>query len=141
MSIYTKKFLPTLKGKYQATVQGYSEVKNDKGGYLAVLFNVVDSASETGVRVLTHNVWPGKGETFGKTVEYTTNAIKSQLNLRDLDRKSVGLTEMLDLAKVTPINIWCEWSAEYGNLNVSFHDAKASKVESVPVETLEKLDI
>lgn len=111
MSVYNQKVLPALSGMRQATVKNYREVTNNNGGYLEVIFKLQD-------REYLLNVFPGKGETAGRQINYITSAIRNQLGKA---QEALSLLEVLELAKKTPINIWFEYSTEYGRMNVNFH--------------------
>lgn len=112
MSVFNQKVLPALKGKHEAKVKSFREVTNANGGYLEVIFKLED-------RDYTLNIFPGKGETAGRQVNYVTGAIRRQLGK---DEESLSLLEVLELAKTTPINIWFSYSPEYQRMNVNFHE-------------------
>lgn len=112
-SVYTNPVLPSLRGKHEAIVKSYREVSNANGGYLEVIFKLTD-------RDYTLNVFPGKGDTAGRQINYITSAIRRQLGK---DEETLNLIEVLELAKTTPINIWFSYNAEYERVNVNFHEA------------------
>lgn len=112
MSVFTNKVLPALKGKHEAKVKSFREVENAQGGYLEVIFKLQD-------RDYTLNIFPGRGDTTGRQVNYITGAIRRQLGK---EQEALSLTEVLEIAKTTPINIWFSYSQEYGRMNVNFHE-------------------
>lgn len=112
MSVFTTKVLPALKGKHEAKVKSFREVENAQGGYLEVIFELRD-------RDYTLNIFPGRGETAGRQVNYVTGAIRRQLGKEE---EALSLVEVLEIAKTTPINIWFSYSQEYGRMNVNFHE-------------------
>lgn len=112
MSVFTEKVLPALKGKHEAKVKSFREVENAQGGYLEVIFELED-------RDYTLNIFPGRGETAGRQVNYVTGAIRRQLGKEE---EALSLVEVLEIAKTTPINIWFSYSQEYQRMNVNFHE-------------------
>jgi hypothetical protein len=112
MSVFNQKVLPALKGKHEAKVKSFREVTNAQGGYLEVIFKLED-------RDYTLNIFPGKGETAGRQVNYVAGAIRKQLGKEE---ESLSLIEVLEMAKTKPINIWFSYSQEYGRMNVNFHE-------------------
>ena len=112
MSAFTNPILPALSGKQEAVVKSYREVSNDKGGYLEVIFKLQD-------RDYTLNVFPGKGETANRQINYIGGAIRKQLGKAN---ETLSLTQILELAKKTPINIWFSYSQEFERMNVNFHE-------------------
>ena len=127
MSIFTQKVLPALTGKQQATVRSFKEVSNTNGGYLEVVFKLSD-------RDYTLNVFPGKGETAGRQVNYITSAIRKQLGR---DHEALSLVDVLELAKTNPINIWFSYSQEYERMNVNFHEPQSQVVGVVNLDSVE----
>ncbi|NCC99825.1 MAG: hypothetical protein EOL95_09045 [Bacteroidia bacterium] len=93
-------------------MKSFREVTNAQGGYLEVIFKLQD-------RDYTLNIFPGKGETAGRQVNYVTGAIRKQLGKEE---ESLSLLEVLEIAKTNPINIWFSYSQEYGRMNVNFHE-------------------
>lgn len=122
-----------LSGVYSCTVLNYSEVENDKGGYLRITFKVTDSRnydyivfpSESdgllddngNLRVAKWTDAAGK-EHKGSQFNYVISALSSQLGLTG----ELDLVTLLEAAKEKPIGVAFNYNYDLGRMNVSFKE-------------------
>lgn len=122
-----------LNGLYSCTVLNYSEVENDKGGYIRVTFKITENRNydyiifpsesdglldENGnLRVAKWTDAAGK-EHKGSQYNYVISALSSQLDMNG----ELDLVTLLEAAKETPIGIAFTYNQDLGRMNVSFRE-------------------
>ena len=105
MSLLEKTVLPSLSGKYEATIKSFKEIENDKGGYVETVIQLAD-------REYKYCIFPSQ-------VDYVASALRNQFGMQE-DATALGI--MLNLAKTHPFNIWFSYNYDIGRMNVAFHD-------------------
>lgn len=106
MSLANYKCKPELKGHYEVKVKSHREVKNDKGGYYEVIFDV-----------------PEYGEyvycIFQSQLDYTVSCLNRQAGV---SRDTYSLEEVLDYFMKNPLDVWFSYNETHRRMNVSLHD-------------------
>lgn len=105
MSLLEKTVLPSLSGKYEATVKSFKEVENDKGGYVETVIQLAD-------RTYTYCIFPSQ-------VDYVASALRNQFGMQE---EATDLGTMLNKAKKTMFHVWFSYNYDIGRMNVAFHD-------------------
>lgn len=107
MSLLQHKCLPTLSGMYECTVDKYTEIENEKGGYIEIVLNLPD-------RQFKYCVFPSQ-------LDYVSSCLNRGLGV---DRDTYSLGEALELIKKDKIEVpvWFSYNENYGRMNVSLHD-------------------
>lgn len=105
MSLLEKTVLPSLAGKYEATIKSFKEIENDKGGYIETVIQLPD-------REYKYCIFPSQ-------VDYVASALRNQFGMQD---EVTNLGDMLNKAKKTMFNIWFSYNYDIGRMNVAFHD-------------------
>lgn len=122
-----------LNGLYSCTVLNYSEVENDKGGYIRVTFKVTEKRNydyiifpsesdglldENGnLRIAKWIDVAGK-EHKGSQYNYVISSLSSQLDMNG----ELDLVTLLEAAKETPIGMLFTYNQDLGRMNVSFRE-------------------
>ena len=82
MSLLQHKCLPTLSGMYKCTIDKYTEIENEKGGYIEIVLNLPD-------RQFKYCVFPSQ-------LDYVSSCLNRGLGV---DRDTYSLGEALELIK------------------------------------------
>ena len=139
----TKVIVPEkLNGLYSCTVLNYSEVENDKGGYIRVTFKVTENRNydyiifpsesdglldENGnLRVAKWIDEAGK-EHKGSQYNYVISSLCGQLAMNG----ELDLVTLLEAAKETPIGVAFTYNPDLGRTNVSFRELVKDEEEAV----------
>jgi hypothetical protein len=130
----TKVIVPEkLNGLYSCTVLNYSEVENDKGGFIRVTFKVTENrnydyiifpsesdglSDENGnLRVAKWIDEAGK-EHKGSQLNYVISSLSNQLGMHG----ELDLVVLLEAAKEDPIGVAFAYNQDLGRTNVSFRE-------------------
>lgn len=105
------KILAPLRGAKVATVKSYREVTNSKGGYVEVVLKLDD-------RDYTYILFPGKGATAGKQINYFVSALRNQWDLEG----ETTLRNILEQGKTKEFKVWFSYNELYNRMNVGFHE-------------------
>jgi hypothetical protein len=118
MSLLHTTIKPALPaGKYPVQIMDYSEVENEKGGYIALQIAFPD-------REMQQNFFP-------KNLEYLGKSLRTQLNKAN---ETMELVQILEEAKGKPLFAVVSYN-EYG-MNLAFHEVTktAKTTEEVAFE-------
>jgi len=105
--------LAPLRGEKVARVIDYKQVTNDNGGYVEVKMQLDD-------RIYPYIIFPGKGETAGRQINYFVSCLRNQWGLD----KAMSLKEALDYAKDHDFKVWFSYNNDFNRMNVEFHEAQ-----------------